>query len=138
MTSTLGKLILRAAGALFFALGFVGMLLPLLPTTVFWILAAICFAKSAPRLYGHILAWPGIGPAISAYLDHGVIDRRGKRFALSGMGVGAIVIVASPLGAYTLFLSLIGIAGAAAYVLTRPSAATNLSWDRPHGVHDPT
>lgn len=138
MTSTLGKLILRAVGALFFALGFVGILLPLLPTTVFWILAAICFAKSAPRLYGRILAWPGIGPAISAYLDYGVIDRRGKYFARSGMGLGTIVIVASSLGAYTLFLSLFGLAGAAGYVLTRPSAAANLSWDRPHGVHDPT
>lgn len=119
--------LLRLAGVLFFAVGFVGMLLPLLPTTVFWILAAACFARSAPDLYRRILAWPEIGPAIGAYLDHGVIDRRGKHFALAGMAAGAIVVVASPLGAYTLILSLLGIAVAAAYVLTRPGAAATVS-----------
>jgi len=127
MTILLKAHLLRLAGCAFFAIGFVGMLLPLLPTTIFWILAAACFAKSAPDLYQRILAWPGIGPAIGVYLDHGVIDSRGKRCALIGMAAGAIVVVASPLGAYTLMLALLGIAGAAAYVLTRPGAAATVS-----------
>ena len=127
MATTLKTHLLRLAGLAFFAIGFVGMLLPLLPTTIFWILAAACFAKSAPDLYQRILTWPGIGTAISAYLEDGVIDRRGKTVALAGMACGAIVIVASPLGAYTLPLSLMGLASAAAYVLTRPEARMTVS-----------
>ena len=66
MATTLKTHLLRLAGLAFFAIGFVGMPLPLLPTTIFWILAAACFAKSAPDLYQRILTWPGIGTAISA------------------------------------------------------------------------
>lgn len=122
MPNSLRTHLLKIAGGFFFALGFIGMLLPLLPTTVFWILAAACFAKSAPSLYRRILDWPGVGPAIGAYLEAGVIDRRGKAFTLAGMGLGAITVVASPLSAYTVVLSLLGLAVAAAYVLTRPGA----------------
>jgi len=42
--------LLLGIGYLSFATGFVGMFLPLLPTTVFWIIVVICFAKSSPSM----------------------------------------------------------------------------------------
>lgn len=39
-----------AAGLLFFALGAIGAVLPLIPTTPFMLLAAFCFARSSQRL----------------------------------------------------------------------------------------
>jgi uncharacterized protein len=48
-------------GWLFLVLGFIGALLPLMPTTIFLILAAGCFARSSPRLEGwlssHAAGW---------------------------------------------------------------------------------
>lgn len=43
--------LLIAAGALLVAIGAVGIFVPLLPTTVFLLLAAACFGKSSPGAY---------------------------------------------------------------------------------------
>lgn len=115
------RLVLQAAGYLFFATGFIGMLLPLLPTTIFWIIAAACFAKSAPGMHKRILSWPGIGPAIGDYLEHKIISQRSKTIALGGMGIAAVLIIASPLPPYITALPLLSLIFAAIYVSTRPS-----------------
>jgi uncharacterized membrane protein YbaN (DUF454 family) len=121
------RLIYQLAGYVFFAIGFVGMMLPLLPTTVFWIIAAACFAKSTPGMYRRIVAWPRVGPAIEAYLDDGVIGPHGKMCALTGMTFGAFVIVASPIDAYMVACSLFCLTLAATYVLTRPDEKVTLA-----------
>lgn len=128
------RLFLQTAGYLFFAIGFVGMLLPLLPTTVFWILAAACFAKSAPDMHRRILSWPGIGPIIGTYLDSGAISRRGKTFALTGMAVAAFLIAVSPVPAYIIAVSLLGLAVGAAYVATRPGDAKTVPTNEARGA----
>ena len=113
--------LLLGIGYLSFATGFVGMFLPLLPTTVFWIIAAICFAKSFPAMYRRILSWPGIGSAIGDFLDYGVIGRRSKTISLVGMAAASAVILFIGIGVTATSLTLIGIACAALYVITRPS-----------------
>src|SRR3546814_6271591 len=79
-----------ALGYGFFAVGLVGIALPVLPTTIFWIAAAACFAKGCPAMARRIYAWPGVGPAVEAFLSHGVIARRGKVGAIAGMTFGEI------------------------------------------------
>ena len=43
------------------AVGAVGIVVPGLPTTVFFIIAASCFARSSPRFERWVLGLPGIG-----------------------------------------------------------------------------
>lgn len=75
----------RGLGLVFFACGAVGIFLPLLPTTIFWILAAGCFARGSPHLRERILRDRRFGPAIRDFLEHRVLRRRAKWFAIGGM-----------------------------------------------------
>src|SRR3989337_1821368 len=65
-----------ATGSGFFAVGLLGVVLPVLPTAIFWILAAACFARGCPAMARRIYAWPGVAPAGEAFLSHGVIGRQ--------------------------------------------------------------
>lgn len=119
----LSRLLWTLAGAILFALGAVGAVTPLLPTTVFWIGAVACFARSHPLLAERILAHPRYGPPLKRYRDHGVIDARGKRAALLAMAVsGAISVLVTR----SLFVS-VAVCGClslvALYIATRPEAA---------------
>ncbi|MXN66979.1 DUF454 family protein [Stappia sp. GBMRC 2046] len=112
----------KSLGALFVAIGLVGMVVPLLPTTIFFILAASCFARSSPELERRIMEHPRIGPTVRAWRDHGVITPRAKLTAFIGMGTGFLLFLytASPELPLAVGVALFFLA-CAAYVASRPS-----------------
>ncbi len=66
------------SGWLSLALGALGVILPLLPTVPFVILAAYCFARSSPQIEGRLLTHPHFGHHIVAWREKGAISRKGK------------------------------------------------------------
>ncbi|GFE74137.1 MULTISPECIES: YbaN family protein [Novosphingobium] len=74
-----------AAGLFFVALGTIGIFLPVMPTVVFYLLAAWCFGKSHPewaeRLYNH----PHYGHNLREWRDRRAISRKGKISAILAM-----------------------------------------------------
>ena len=67
-----------AAGLASLALGGIGVILPLLPTVPFMILAAFCFANSSPRLEKWLLDHHIFGDHIRNWRTRRAITRRGK------------------------------------------------------------
>ena len=66
-------------------IGGLGIVLPGLPTTVFFIAAAAAFAKSNPRLEAWVLGLPKIGRAVQDYRNGLGMPRRAKVIAISMM-----------------------------------------------------
>ena len=118
----LNKYLFLSIGLICMALGFVGVFLPILPTTPFMILAAFCFSKSSERLHNWLLERPHIGKLILDWQNEGVIRKKAKV---------ASTLVIVPLFSYTLIfvqvsvfvkvlLVLIGL-GVLYFIWSRPS-----------------
>lgn len=57
-----------------------GVVLPVLPTTPFVLLAAACFARSSQHFHDRLLANRVAGPIIREWVEHRSIPRRVKRW----------------------------------------------------------
>lgn len=77
------RAIYLVSGLGFVAVGGVGVVVPGLPTTVFFIMAAWCFSRSSERLENWVLNLPGIGPMVRDYRSGLGMPRRAKVAALS-------------------------------------------------------
>lgn len=73
---------LMALGWLAFVAGIVGIVLPLLPTTPFMLLAAALFARSSPRFHHWLLTHPWFGPPIVDWQQYRAIRRHARRRAV--------------------------------------------------------
>lgn len=82
------RIIWLTMGLVLVGVGFVGAFLPLLPTTVFLILALGCFARSSPRLEAWLLNHPRFGPGLRAWREERAISRKARIMAWCGMAIG--------------------------------------------------
>lgn len=78
-------------GFVFLGIGAVGLVLPLWPTTIFWIAAVFCLAESHPKIRDWIYARPGIGPIVRDFVERGEISRKGKYAAIGGMVLACLI-----------------------------------------------
>ena len=118
--AALWRPLLFAAGWLFLGIGIAGLFLPLLPGTLFLILAAACFTRSSPRFEAWLLEHPRLGPPVRQWRATGSIPRHIKIYAcLSLVGSWIIVLAAGvPDGAKAATLLIFVAVGV--YIATRP------------------
>lgn len=108
------------AGLVSLALGAIGLLLPILPTVPFVILAAFCFARSSPALEQRLLDHRTFGPHIRTWRSRGAISRKGKTAAAIAFAASAVLglaLLSLPWSLIPLAAALIG----GSWVLSRPS-----------------
>jgi uncharacterized membrane protein YbaN (DUF454 family) len=94
VTSRLWKALLVVTGSLFVVLGVLGIFLPLLPTTIFLLLAAACYSRSSDRFYQRLVTNRWLGTYIRNHHEGRGMRRRDKvgTIALLWIGIGATMI----------------------------------------------
>ncbi|MBI1358724.1 MAG: DUF454 family protein [Alphaproteobacteria bacterium] len=110
-----------AAGLVFVALGIAGYILPVMPGTVFLILAAGCFARSSPRLEHWLVTHPKLGPTVVAWRKTGAIPRPIKLVAIISMAISMTLVCLSPAPVWVDWLVAAILVGSALFVGTRPA-----------------
>ncbi len=100
--------------------GIAGIVLPLVPTTPFLLLAAFAFAKSSPRLHLWLTTHPRFGPLIGNWQQHRAIGPAAKRAALvvMALALGLSWLLAVP--GWVLAVQAAVLVCVAAFILTRP------------------
>ena len=117
-------------GLLSVGLGSLGIIVPGLPTTVFFIVAAACFSRSSPRFEQWVLNLPRVGRTVRDYRAGLGMPRRSKVVAVTmilAVSTLSAVLVGWPVGAAIVALGLVG----ALFVTFRVPTRERVLADRP-------
>ena len=83
MPNQLKRRLFIIAGTIALGLGVIGIILPVLPTTPFLLLAAICYMRGSQRLYNALLRNRFVGNYVRNYLEGRGMSLRNKIWTIS-------------------------------------------------------
>ena len=117
------KLILIGLGWLCVGLGFIGIFVPGIPTTIFLIIALWAFAKSSEKFHKWLLNHNRFGPILNNWQKHKVVPKRAKVWMVL-LQISAVLLVHILINNlfFTIGLALVLIL-VALYVISLPNKA---------------
>ncbi len=116
------RLIWLLLGLASFALGAIGVVLPILPTVPFMLLSAFCFSKSSERLHNWLITHPKFGPSIEDWQRNGAINRRVKGYATVSIFAAYGISLALGLKIWLLLLQATILIAVLIFIWSRPEA----------------
>lgn len=113
-------------GTVFLLLGALGLFLPLLPTTPFWLLTCWFYLRGSDRLYARVMRNPCFGGYVRGFMEEKAIPLRGKVVTVVVMWVSAFSTLFFLQAHWVIdFLIFMVAIGVTYYVLSFPTAAKN-------------
>lgn len=128
--TSLARLVYLTLGWLFVGLGLLGVVLPVLPTTPFLLLALWAFSRSSTRLHNWLYHHPKFGPGLQRWHQHRIIPLHAKVITIVGMCASLVYIAGFSDLHLAWVVTTIGLMTVGAgYVLTRPSSLKTVKAD---------
>ncbi len=119
---TFSRYLYLSVGWFCVGLGAIGIILPVLPTTPFLLVAVWAFSRSSPELAEKIRNHPRFGHYVRHWQDHGVIPTQAKFLAMAMMaGAGVYLVRFSGAPGWAGYSACAVMATLAVYIVTRPS-----------------
>lgn len=108
-------------GILFVGIGIAGAFLPVLPSTVFFIVAAFYFSQSSEKAEKWLLNHPRFGPPVVRWRTSRAIPKPAKILASTSITISGLIIFLAELPLLAAGIAYTVLASSLAYILTRPS-----------------
>jgi uncharacterized protein len=118
--SQVQRLVLLGCAWIFLVIGIAGIFLPLLPGTLFLILAAACFTRSSPAFEAWLLDHPRLGPPVRQWRASGVIPRRAKWLACVSLVVSWCILLLTDAPRLVIAGCFLVFVAVALYIVSRP------------------
>jgi len=115
------KLIYNIIGTISLIIAFIGVVLPVLPTTPFVLLSAACYYKGSERLHGWLSSNKVFGPIIRDYEEHKGMKKTTKIRALTIMWAAVLTSAFIILSTWTMqaLVILVAVVGTVAMLRTK-------------------
>ncbi len=120
LTSHAVRLIWLAVGLVALALGALGVVLPLLPTVPFILLAAFAFAESSERLHTWLVEHNLFGAMIADWRHHRAISLRAKIASVVAMVAVFVISALHAVPGWLLVVQAVVLSICAAFIVSRP------------------
>jgi uncharacterized membrane protein YbaN (DUF454 family) len=113
------RISLIAIGWICVSLGVIGIFLPVMPTTVFLLIAAACFAKSSEKFYVWLISNKYLGKFVLDYREKRGMTKKSKILAISSLTIvlgSTIIFFVDP--AWLKVMLTVILIGVASYILS--------------------
>lgn len=87
------RILWTVTGTVFLAVGIAGVILPVLPGTVFLLVASACYVRGSERLHRWLMSHPVLGHHVRVMLGEEAMPRRSKVAAISSMWIAVAISV---------------------------------------------
>lgn len=108
-------------GLMCVGLALIGVVLPLLPTVPFLLLAAFFFAKSSERLHTWLVTHRLFGPMILDWQNSGAIRPKAKKAATISIAAVFLFSVIMGVPSHVIAIQFIVLGGVLTFIWTRPN-----------------
>jgi len=122
INSTMMRLLWNAAGLFFVALGYIGVLVPGVPTTIFLIIATWCFTKGSPKFHSWLVNHPTFGSVITDWYEKRVFPRCARWAMMSVMLLSLTIMWFTNVSVWVIATTAIIMAGVVVWAYRYPGS----------------
>ena len=118
----LARFLVFSLGILSLLLGFIGIFLPLLPTTPFVLLAAWCFLKTSPKTHKWIQNHKWMGPPLKKWEEQRAISPTSKWIAITAITASLAIMWYKNMPFSVQITATTFLVSVSLFIITRPTS----------------